>query len=452
MRRDADAGKFQVAIADDPAGPWTAARDRAGRLRVDGGVRRRSGRSRRRVHVARREAGALLGDGQEPRQRRATSCTSTTSRRRRRTGACPVADVAAGGNHTCALMSGGGVRCWGANASGQLGDGSGADRAQPARRRRRCRASPPSRPAPRTPARCPPTASVRCWGGNANGQLGDGTTTDARDAARRPGAFGREGDRGGPRAHLRAHDQRRRSLLGRQRRPASSATARRPTACGRPTTDVLLGREGDRRRRRAHLRADDDGRRALLGRERPRPARRRYDGRPSSTPPASDVVGDIAAVSAGDNAHLRAHQRGRRPLLGPQHRRRARRSAPSIRSLSPPDHGRALRRQAGRRQLPVHLRAADERRRPLLGLQRRRRDRRRHGAAGRSPEPRGRRRPRRRGEPRRGVRARLRAHDERRRPLLGRQRCRAARRRHGARSSPFTPPTMDTPGFNGTCE
>jgi alpha-tubulin suppressor-like RCC1 family protein len=42
-----------------------------------------------------------------------------------------VKALAAGGDQTCVLLDGGQVRCWGANASGQLGTGDGAGRASP---------------------------------------------------------------------------------------------------------------------------------------------------------------------------------------------------------------------------------------------------------------------------------------------------------------------------------
>lgn len=42
-----------------------------------------------------------------------------------------VLQVAAGGNHTCALLNGGSVRCWGDNLFGQLGDGSQNKSAKP---------------------------------------------------------------------------------------------------------------------------------------------------------------------------------------------------------------------------------------------------------------------------------------------------------------------------------
>lgn len=85
--------------------------------------------------------------------------------------------IAAGGNHTCALTAGG-VSCWGNNPRGQLGDGTNTNRVIPvnvmglqggatmlaAGRAHTCAATGTG------------ASPVLCWGDNAFGQFGDGTT------------------------------------------------------------------------------------------------------------------------------------------------------------------------------------------------------------------------------------------------------------------------------------
>jgi alpha-tubulin suppressor-like RCC1 family protein len=87
--------------------------------------------------------------------------------------------IAAGGGFDCALLRSGGVKCWGSNYKGVLGDGTTITRLTP------------------TPvvklggsamaistgftyacALLAPSRTLRCWGENETGQLGDGTKSD----------------------------------------------------------------------------------------------------------------------------------------------------------------------------------------------------------------------------------------------------------------------------------
>lgn len=90
-----------------------------------------------------------------------------------------VAFVSGGGQHTCALLNSGGVRCWGSNEHGQLGNGTTDNSMEPVdvvglepevgALSAGCNHN------------CILTAArgARCWGSNEFGQLGDGTTTDS---------------------------------------------------------------------------------------------------------------------------------------------------------------------------------------------------------------------------------------------------------------------------------
>ena len=90
-----------------------------------------------------------------------------------------VTAIASGNFHTCALMNGGSVKCWGFNASGQLGNGTTTDSTTPVDVADT--ANGVTSIAVRADQSCAlmTGGAVFCWGLNAGGQLGNGTTTDS---------------------------------------------------------------------------------------------------------------------------------------------------------------------------------------------------------------------------------------------------------------------------------
>jgi hypothetical protein len=116
-----------------------------------------------------RNAEGRIGDGTTTQRLAPTDVNGLTS---------GVSAVRNGVTHSCALTSSGGLKCWG-NNNGQLGDGTTIDRLTPtdvvglASGANAIALGYISHSCALTN-----TGTIRCWGDNDEGQLGDNTTTE----------------------------------------------------------------------------------------------------------------------------------------------------------------------------------------------------------------------------------------------------------------------------------
>jgi len=92
-----------------------------------------------------------------------------------------IVQISTGGEHACALLSDTTVKCWGANGNGQVGDGSQTDRQLPVSVRNGDNTADLTGVAAISAGGLHTCAqmldgSVKCWGNNGHGRLGDNTT------------------------------------------------------------------------------------------------------------------------------------------------------------------------------------------------------------------------------------------------------------------------------------
>jgi alpha-tubulin suppressor-like RCC1 family protein len=92
-------------------------------------------------------------------------------------GPLPVVSTSAAASHACVVLTSGGAQCWGLNKSGQLGNGKTSQTTVPVAVTGLSSGVQSIATGDKHTCAVMTNQNVRCWGSNAFGQLGDGTTT-----------------------------------------------------------------------------------------------------------------------------------------------------------------------------------------------------------------------------------------------------------------------------------
>ena len=112
-----------------------------------------------------------LGDGTTINRKTPVDVTGLTS---------GVKAISAGSVQTCALTTGGGAKCWGYNSSGELGDGTTVNRKTPVDVTGLTSGVIAISAGQAYSCALTTGGGVKCWGNNLYGQLGDGTTVNRK--------------------------------------------------------------------------------------------------------------------------------------------------------------------------------------------------------------------------------------------------------------------------------
>lgn len=88
----------------------------------------------------------------------------------------PATMVSSGNSHTCSVVSGG-VKCWGRNVEGQLGDGTRVGRSTPVQAIA-ANSGVTAISAGYNHTCAVVSGGVKCWGRNGEGELGNGSSSD----------------------------------------------------------------------------------------------------------------------------------------------------------------------------------------------------------------------------------------------------------------------------------